>query len=287
VSDWLIAVVIAALIGGALWWLFIHTEGVLLGQRVVTVLYDLYAARYDRIKGNDDVDEHVFIAQPLLDAIAPQTAPFVVDVACGTGRMALALCQHARFEGVILSVDASLRMLQVAAQKLAANHFEDYVLLAQMDATRLYIADESADVVTCMEALEFTSDPTQALAELARVLRAGGLLLTTLRQNAPLVPRVWSQAQMAQALAAAGFVDVRFQRWQHDYQQVWARKAGTSQPIGAYPPEDALRCPRCGHVGFKFTGEVYACDRCQWRALQSGGVLQLSPHPVRECLNHW
>jgi ubiquinone/menaquinone biosynthesis C-methylase UbiE len=286
VSDWLIVGLIAALIGGVLWWLLIHTEGVLLGQRVVTALYDLYAARYDRIKGNDDVDEHVFIAQPLLDAIAPQTDPFVIDVACGTGRIALALCQHARFEGVILSVDASLRMLQVAADKLAANHFEDYALFAQMDAAHLHIADASADVVTCMEALEFTSDPAQALHELARVLRAGGLLLTTLRQNAPLVPRVWSQAQMAQALAAAGFVDVQFRRWQHDYQQVWARKAGTSQPIGAHPPEDALRCPRCSHVGFTFTGEAYACENCQRRARQSGAVLQLLPPHGRPQRGH-
>ncbi|XWX05289.1 methyltransferase domain-containing protein [Aggregatilineales bacterium SYSU G02658] len=275
-TDWLVVVGIVGLLGSLiLWWLLIHTEGVLLGQRVVTALYDLYASRYDRIKGNDDVDEHIFIAQPLLEAIAPQTDPFVIDVACGTGRVALALCQHARFEGIILSVDASLRMLQVAAHKLAANHFEDYALLAQMDAAQLHIADASADVVTCMEALEFTADPTQVLAELARVLRPGGLLLTTLRQNAPLVPRVWSQRQMQQALAAAGFVDVRFQPWQHDYQQVWARRAGSSHPIGAYLPEAALRCPRCGGVGVVPSADGYACPHCGWRVPRVGGVLQM------------
>lgn len=275
-SDWLIIGLIAALIGGVLWWLLIHTEGVLLGQRVVTALYDLYAVRYDRIKGNDDVDEHVFIAHPLLESIAPQTDPFVIDVACGTGRVALALCQHARFAGVILSTDVSLRMLQVAVEKLTANHFEDYALFAQMDATHLHIADASADIVTCMEALEFTPDPAQVLHELARVLRSGGLLLTTLRQNAPLVPRVWSQAQMQQALAAAGFMDIRFQPWQHDYQQVWARKAGTSQPIGADPPEAALRCPRCNGVGFPLSADGYACPHCGWRVPRAGSVLQLT-----------
>lgn len=275
-TDWLVVVGIVGVSGSLiLWWLLIHTEGVLLGQRVVTALYDLYASRYDRIKGNNDVDEHIFIAQPLLEAVAPQTDPFVIDVACGTGRVALALCQHARFEGIILSVDASLRMLQVAAHKLAANHFEDYALLAQMDATQLHIADASADVVTCMEALEFTADPTQVLAELARVLRPGGLLLTTLRQNAPLVPRVWSPRQMQQALAAAGFVDVRFQPWQHDYQQVWGRKAGTSHLIGAYPPEAALRCRQCGSVGFIASADKYACPHCGWRVPCAGGVLQM------------
>lgn len=275
-TDLLVAAGVVGLLAALGWWLLIHTEGVLLGQRVVTALYDLYASRYDRIKGNDDVDEHVLIAQPLLEAIAPQTDPFVIDVACGTGRVALALCQHARFEGVILSVDASQRMLQVAAHKLAANHFEDYALLAQMDAAQLHIADASADVVTCMEALEFTADPTQVLAELARVLRPGGLLLTTLRQNAPLVPRVWSPRQMQQALAAAGFVDVRFQPWQHDYQQVWARKAGASHPIGAYPPEAALRCPRCNGVGLIPSADGCACPHCGWRVPRTGGVLQMT-----------
>ena len=65
------------------WWLFFETEGVFFGRRVVIWLYDLYASRYDKIVQNNDTEEHLYIAQPLMRAVEPHGVPLVLDVATG------------------------------------------------------------------------------------------------------------------------------------------------------------------------------------------------------------
>lgn len=220
--------------GFLIWWLLIETEGVYLGRRAVVSLYDLYAGRYDRIKQADERADLVLIAEPLLDNIAPLAAPLVLDVATGTGRLPLILTRDARFRGHVVAVDASRRMLEQARRKVVSERFESFITLLRRDACDLPFPDASFDVVTCLEALEFTSDPQKALTEMVRLLRSGGLLLVTIRINTRWMPgRVWSQARMRQELESLDMRDIHFAIWQEDYSQVWAKKAGNSEPIGA------------------------------------------------------
>ena len=87
---WLLLLVGLLLLSAWLiWWLIFQTEGVYLGRRVVIWLYDVYATRYDGIVQHDDIDEHLYLAQPLLNRLE-HTAPHVLDVATGTGRLPLA-----------------------------------------------------------------------------------------------------------------------------------------------------------------------------------------------------
>jgi ubiquinone/menaquinone biosynthesis C-methylase UbiE len=224
------------------WWLIFESEGVYLGRRVVIWLYDIYARRYDAIKQNDDEDEHVYIAQPVMERLHPHTDPMVLDVAAGTGRIPLALCQHARFEGYIIGVDLSRKMLEVAAEKIAAQHFTDYVTLLHESAEALPFDGNVFDVVTCMEALEFMPQPEAQLTEIIRVLRPGGLLLTTLRVRERWMPgRVWSQEKFQTLLAERGIEHIEFQPWQYDYMLVWGEKSGDSVFTGVQMPEDIIR----------------------------------------------
>ncbi|MEM9952563.1 MAG: methyltransferase domain-containing protein [Chloroflexota bacterium] len=217
-----VALLIVAIL---IWWLLIRTEGVFLGRRMVIWLYDLYAKRYDNIVQHDDVEEHLHLAIPLMTRIAPNVSPLVLDVATGTGRMPLALCQHARFEGTIIGLDASGGMLKQAISKIDENHFEDYVTFLQGDGLSLPFPDNHFDVVTCMEALEFMPNPEQGLRELVRVLRPSGLLLTTRRIHEPLMlNRQWSQPKMLRTLQELGMTNVPFEAWQYDYEKVWAVK---------------------------------------------------------------
>lgn len=262
---------------GALWWLLIETEGVYLGRRVVIWLYDLYATRYDRIKENDEVEEHLQLAQPILTALRPHTDPMVLDVATGTGRMPLALCQHARFNGHIIAVDLSMGMLRQAADKLETEHFREFATLMRADAAPLPFDDAAFDLITCMEALEFLPDADAALAELVRVLRPGGVLLTTLRQNTRWMPgRIWTEDDMRRRLMNMGLVDIHFVRWQLDYQQVWARKPGDAPHIGAYPPEEALGCPICDSP-LMVREDAWCCIECDYCApVGAQGIIDLT-----------
>ena len=117
-----VAPALAALLALALlwlvWWLVIASEGVYLGQRVVIWLYDLFASRYDSVKGFEPLYEQALLARPLLDEVAPLRSPMVLDVATGSGRLPLALLGHADFQGRIIATDLSRGMLGIAGRKL-------------------------------------------------------------------------------------------------------------------------------------------------------------------------
>lgn len=260
-SPLVTVLVLIFIVGFAAWWLLIDTEGVYLGKRVVIWLYDVYASRYDNIKQYDDVEEHIYLAQPLLAKI-PATDPLVLDVATGTGRLPLALCQHARFEGHIIGVERSRKMVAQAAEKIANEHFDEYVTLLWADGTDLPFPDNSFDVVTCMEALEFMPQPEAGLDEITRVLRPGGLLLTTRRVNTYMPGRLWDESEMADMLGERGIVGATFQRWHTDYDLVWAQKGGESAFIGAMPAHEIMICPRCQQQTMAAQPDRWQCSNC-------------------------
>ncbi len=237
-----LAILLALLVFAFLfWWLIIETEGVYLGKRVVIALYDLYASRYDRVKQFDEAADLMLISEPIMARSQPSSDPLVLDVATGTGRLPLILARNGGFGGHVIGLDASRQMLKRAQRKVADERFEPYITLMHHDASQLPFADGSFDVVTCLEALEFLPAPHGALKEICRVLRPGGLLLTSIRIDRHWLPnRAWSEAKMRRELEALGACDIHFAIWQEDYSQVWARKAGESKPVGAGSLKDIL-----------------------------------------------
>ena len=217
-----------------LWWLLIETEGVYLGSRTVVALYDLYAKRYDRIKQFDERADFLLLGEPLIERLRPLDDPLILDVATGTARLPLILARNARFQGHVIGLDKSRRMLDVAATKIAVEHFEDFISLMRHDAMNLPFPDDAFDAVASLESLEFLPDPEAALGEMARVLRPGGWLLTTIRIDTRWMPtRTFTAARMQSILESQGMSEIEFERWQEDYSKVWARKIGESLPIGA------------------------------------------------------
>ncbi len=246
------------ILAGLLWWLLVATEGAYLGRRVVIWLYDLYADRYDSIKDFRPEYDHVLLAGPIMAIIAPQVAPMVLDVATGTGRLPLALVNHPQFQGRVIGVDLSRHMLAKAARKLDDRR----VTFLRVPAEALPFPDASFDVVTCLEALEFMSDPEVVLYEMARVLRPGGLLLMTNRINTRLMPgKTFTDDQLESMLQACGIDDVFIEPWQVDYHRVWATRCGDSLPVGARPWLELLLCPECGG---RFDASLH-CETCSCR----------------------
>jgi ubiquinone/menaquinone biosynthesis C-methylase UbiE len=225
VADWL-PVLGVALAGCLLvllgWWLLIASEGVYLGKRVVVWLYDVVAPRYDAIKGFNPLYDQMFLAQPLMERIAPQRQPRVLDVATGSGRLPLALLRYAHFDGQVVGLDASAKMLRLAVNKLRDEPRTRWLL---GDGTRLPFASASFDVVTCLEALEFMPQPEAALRELCRVLRPNGLLLITHRRTGQLMPgKIIAPARLRALFEQCGLHEIEIEPWQVDYDRVWGRK---------------------------------------------------------------
>ena len=257
------------------WWLMIASEGVYLGRRVVIWLYDRFANRYDDVKNFNRVYEHALLAQPIMERIAPHQAPLMLDVATGTGRLPLAMLNHAHFQGRVIGVDLSRRMLHNAALKLQGH--EDRAMLIWCPAQDLPFADHTFDVVTSLESLEFMPDPAAAMREMIRVLRPGGLLFVSNRINTRLMPgKTWSRDQLSDLLADSDIVEADLDPWQVDYDRVWAVKDGEAPPAGARPLGEILRCPCCpASLMIEHEGR-WQCEMCSGAAtIGDDGVIEL------------
>ena len=97
----------------------------------------------------------------------------VVDVACGTGDLAMAF-QKAGVKSV-LGIDFTPEMLEIAKAKAANAKVDIEYQLG--DAMSLELPDASADVVSIAFGIRNVQEPSRAIAEFHRILRGGGTVL--------------------------------------------------------------------------------------------------------------
>jgi SAM-dependent methyltransferase len=98
-----------------------------------------------------------------------------LDVGCGTGALADAICALAA-PSAVRGLDTSADYLAYARDRLR----DPRVTFAQGDAARLPYADGVFDCAVSGLTLNFLPEPARGLAEMARVTRAGGLVATYL-----------------------------------------------------------------------------------------------------------
>ncbi len=155
--------------------------------------WDKHAGSYDRQMGF--FDRHLFAGSR--DWICSRAEGRVLEVAIGT---ALNLAHYPG--GVQLTgVEWSPAMLDIARER--AERLGRAVDLRQGDAQALEFGDASFDSVVCTFSLCAIPDDRTAVAEMARVLRPGGLLLADHVEAAPWYARA-AQALIEVASIPAG-----------------------------------------------------------------------------------
>ncbi|HTR91240.1 MAG TPA: class I SAM-dependent methyltransferase [Trebonia sp.] len=132
--------------------------------------YNREAATYDVSRGGE---ARAAATAEAVERLLPEGAQTLVDVACGTGIVTTRLRRPTR---TVLGVDRSQGMMALAAARLPGG-------VVFGDATRLPVGSGRADVVLFIWLLHLLPDVAPVLAEGARVLRAGGVLLTTVDKD--------------------------------------------------------------------------------------------------------
>ena len=278
----LLYLLLLGLIFSALYWLIVTTEGVYLGRRVVIWLYDLFAQQYEHIKGYVPEIESRFLGRPIMQLLGSNTAPLILDVATGTGRLPRTLLAQPAFQGTVIGIDLSQRMLHYGAARLTEAMYYGRVHLMHIPAENLPFPDATFDLVSCLEALEFMHQPRVVVAELVRVTRPGGWLLLTNRcgTDAKLMPgKAWTPKQARRIYTKEfGLMGVRIQPWQFDYDLVWAQKPGSSSPTRKRPLEEIWRCSRCAEIEMIAVEGGYICGNCEQRvSTEKDGVILAIP----------
>jgi SAM-dependent methyltransferase len=200
----------------------------------------------------------------------------VLDVGTGTARLPLALFRQPNFQGKVIGIDHSLRMLMIGSAALAASN--NRCTFIHADGLRLPFPEESFSAVTCLEMLEFTPSPVRQLRELTRVLQPGGILLTTRRRgfDALFMPgKTHSVENIRHVLTELGLVDIRLEQWQVDYDLIWARKPGTTPANSASNCLEILLCPGCNQPSFEENNASLVCATCGQTVSVENNVIQL------------
>ncbi|WP_137994970.1 class I SAM-dependent methyltransferase [Streptomyces vilmorinianum] len=133
--------------------------------------YDAEADRYDETRGG------VPRARAAADAVlrlVPPGARTLLDLACGTGLVTKRL---ARPGLRVYGADTAPGMARKAAERVPGS-----IVLA--DARRLPLPDASVDAVSAVWLLHLLPFSAAVVAEAARVLRPGGVLVTTVDKDA-------------------------------------------------------------------------------------------------------
>lgn len=233
-----------------LYWELILCEGAHLGPGVVGGLYDLVAPRYDvHIKKFDPGVEDDFLGLPLVATLieTEAEAPRVLDVGAGTGRVARALLRQTAFAGAVINLERAPQMLRHG--QAATDLWPGRARWLRGAAGRLPFPDNTFDLVTCLEVLEFLPDARAALAECVRVLKPGGWLVITNRVGwiAPLIlGKTFSRPAFRQLLESLPMASVQVCPWQVEYDLGWGKKsAETDAPRAPTPtgPSAALPAP--------------------------------------------
>ena len=220
-----------AAIAAVAYWQLVVAEGTYLGPRAVVLMYDLSAKVYERIKRYDVGAEQWFLGLPLTLALDRVPAPFVLDVATGTGRMPRALLRQRGFDGRVVGLDLSRRMLSRAVETTA--QFSDRLTYIWQDARCLPFDDDVFDAVTCLEAMEFFPHPHVALREMIRVLKPNGVMLVSNRvgRDSWLLPgRHTGRGRMERLMATMALEEITPRRWQVHYDLIWSRKS-SAEPL--------------------------------------------------------
>ena len=155
-----------------------HLRDPALRQSFVTPMFDLIAPRYDRFTRvfSFGMDQRWKADLVRVAAESIVTGGVVCDVATGTGDLAFAL-SAARPDLAIAATDISTEMLALA-QDRRDRAAASKVSVSAGDIGSLPFPPASLDAVTASYALRNTPDWRASIAELSRVIRPGGHLLT-------------------------------------------------------------------------------------------------------------
>ena len=128
----------------------------------------------------------------------------LVDLGTGTGRVLEVLAPHV---GRGVGIDLSREMLAVARANLDRAELR-HCMVRQGDITQVPLPAAVADVVTIHQVLHYAAEPALVVAEAARILRPGGLVLVV-----DFAPHHLEELRESHAHRRLGFADDEVAGW--------------------------------------------------------------------------
>jgi demethylmenaquinone methyltransferase / 2-methoxy-6-polyprenyl-1,4-benzoquinol methylase len=130
--------------------------------------------RYESLAQALSLGQYRSWRRALVDRVVPDRPRRVLDVASGTAGVAIAVAE--RTAASITGIDISEAMLAQGRRAVADRGLGDRISLHAGRAEALPFDDAEFDALTFTFLLRYVEDPAATLAEMARVLRGGGVM---------------------------------------------------------------------------------------------------------------
>jgi ubiquinone/menaquinone biosynthesis C-methylase UbiE len=149
-----------------------------MGHRKSELYFEEIGEQFNAWMSSYDVQQRMKLIKQFMPASASEMS--CLEVGCGTGAISEAI---APVVGRLTVSDVSEKLAREVGQRLGTDW-------SRQDACTLDISDNTFDIVVSSECLEHTPDPRRALAEMARVVNKGGVLIIT-SPNKLWYPALW------------------------------------------------------------------------------------------------
>lgn len=134
-------------------------------------MFNHIAPTYDRLNKIISLGLDKRWRKHAIDMLAPYQPQYILDVATGTGDLALEMSSRLPSVKQILGVDISEEMMRYGATKVKSRGLDQVINFAKEDCTQLSFSDNSFDAITIGFGIRNFEHIPQAAQELYRVLK--------------------------------------------------------------------------------------------------------------------
>ena len=146
-------------------------------QSRVNEVFHSVARRYDLMNDLMSLGSHRLIKRFTLELSAVRGGHSVLDLAGGTGDMAMRFSPLVGAEGKVVLADINADMLGIARDRIIDRGLAGNIDIVRLNGEELPFAEASFDCVCIAFGLRNITDQPKALAAMARVLKPGGRAL--------------------------------------------------------------------------------------------------------------
>ena len=138
-------------------------------------MFDTISKEYDGLNRVISFGIDVKWRKKVVNKVAATKPKRILDVATGTGDLAINLAKTDAEE--IIGLDISAGMLSVGKEKVAAKNLDDRIKMVQGDSENLPFEDNYFDAITVAFGIRNFETLEKGLAEILRVLKPGGIFV--------------------------------------------------------------------------------------------------------------
>jgi len=145
-------------------------------KKQVEEMFDKIAFRYDFLNHLLSAGIDVSWRKKAIKQLKELNPKIVLDVATGTGDVAILTCKMLKTEKII-GIDISDGMLEIGQKKIMKLGFQNHIELLKGDSETISFGDNTFDAVTVAFGVRNFENLEKGLQEILRVLRPGGKLV--------------------------------------------------------------------------------------------------------------